>query len=174
MSILSTRKGRLMAAPVVAAAVAAVAFPLAAGASATPEKPAHQHHQSQSQLERNKKTVVDFYTLAENEGQPELAVKKYVGDEYIQHSPLSKKDGPEDFIERMHSFRQQYPQMHTDIRTVIAEGDKVVTHSLITTEPGKPGVVAADIFRLDHGKIVEHWDIIQAFPTDSPNPHAMF
>jgi predicted SnoaL-like aldol condensation-catalyzing enzyme len=34
--------------------------------------------------------------------------------------------------------------------------------------------VAADFFRLDSGKIVEHWDVMQPFPESSVNDHPMF
>ncbi len=31
-----------------------------------------------------------------------------------------------------------------------------------------------DFFRLEDGKIVEHWDVLQPFPAESANDHPMF
>jgi predicted SnoaL-like aldol condensation-catalyzing enzyme len=31
-----------------------------------------------------------------------------------------------------------------------------------------------DIFRIENGKIAEHWDVIQEVPEKSANPHPMF
>jgi predicted SnoaL-like aldol condensation-catalyzing enzyme len=120
-------------------------------------------------LERNKQTVVEFYELAFNGKQPEQAVEKYVGKEYIQHNPQAP-DGPEAFI----GFVKAFPEASVDIRHVVAEGDMVVTHSLLKFTPDDRGTVAADLFRLEDGKVVEHWDVLQSFPEDSANPHPMF
>lgn len=38
-------------------------------------------------LERNKKTVIDFYDLMFNRCRPAEAIEKYSGDTYIQHNP---------------------------------------------------------------------------------------
>ena len=40
-----------------------------------------------SDLERNKETVVAFFTRAYNDHEPEDAVAKHVGSQYIQHNP---------------------------------------------------------------------------------------
>ena len=68
----------------------------------------------------------------------------------------------------------QFPKLSIDIKRVVAEGDIVVTHGLIKTSPDDPGTVAADFFRLEDGKIVEHWDVLQPFPETSANDHPMF
>jgi predicted SnoaL-like aldol condensation-catalyzing enzyme len=126
------------------------------------------------QLERNKATVVAYYTTAFNDQKPEEAVAKYGGPEYIQHNP-SAADGFQAFIDFVHAFTKQYPQLHVDIKRVIAECDLVVTHSHLTLGPTDRGSAVADIFRLNRdGKVVEHWDVIQAVPATSANDNTMF
>src|SRR6266516_1284748 len=119
--------------------------------------------------ERNKRTVVEFYEVAFNGKQPEQAVEKYVGSEYIQHNPQAP-DGPDAFIR----FVKSFPEADVDIRSVFADGEMVVTHSLLKFTPDDRGTVAADFFRLEDGKVVEHWAVLQPFPEDSANPHPMF
>ena len=61
------------------------------------------------------------------------------------------------------------------IRRVVAEGDIVVTHSLLKfSSDDERGTVAADFFRVEDGKVVEHWDVLQPFPEESANEHPMF
>jgi predicted SnoaL-like aldol condensation-catalyzing enzyme len=120
-------------------------------------------------LEQNKRTVVEYYELAFNGKEPEQAVEKYVGSRYIQHNPQAP-DGPEAFI----AFVRAFPELSVDIRRVMAEGDMVVTHSLVRFTTDDPGSVAADFFRLEDGKVVEHWDVLQPWPQESANPHPMF
>jgi predicted SnoaL-like aldol condensation-catalyzing enzyme len=126
------------------------------------------------QLERNKATVVAYYTTAFNDQKPEEAVAKYGGPEYIQHNPQAA-DGFQAFIDFVNGFTAQYPQLHVDIKRVIAECDLVVTHSHLTLSPTDRGSAVADIFRLNRdGKVVEHWDVIQAVPETSANDNTMF
>jgi predicted SnoaL-like aldol condensation-catalyzing enzyme len=122
-----------------------------------------------SDLEQNKRTVVEYYELAFNGKEPEQAVEKYVGSQYIQHNPQAP-DGPEAFI----AFVRAFPELSVDIRRVMAEGDMVVTHSLVKFTADDPGSVAADFFRLEDGKVVEHWDVLQPWPPESANAHPMF
>ena len=53
----------------------------------------------------------------------------------------------------------------------------VVTHSHLDLEPGNPdnpGRALADYFRLEAGKVVEHWDVIQDVPKHAASPNGMF
>ena len=74
-----------------------------------------------SDLERNKRVVVDYYQTAFN-GDPEKAVADHFGPRYIQHNP-DAADGPEAFIGFVRWLRGEYPNLKLDIKRVIAEGD---------------------------------------------------
>jgi predicted SnoaL-like aldol condensation-catalyzing enzyme len=124
-------------------------------------------------LEKNKETVRAFYELAFNDKEPEEAVERYVGSRYTQHNPAAG-DGPGPFIEFVNAYAGQFPELHVDIKRVIAEGDLVVTHSLIRTSSDDRGTAAADIFRLEDGKVVEHWDVLQPVPETAANDNTMF
>jgi predicted SnoaL-like aldol condensation-catalyzing enzyme len=122
--------------------------------------------------EQNKSVVVDYYQTA-FAGEPEKAVRDHFGDRYVQHNPQAA-DGPEAFIGFVHWLRGEYPELQLEIKRVIAEGDLVVTHSHLVLTPGQPGQALADFFRLEDGKVVEHWDVIQDIPESSANANTMF
>jgi len=124
-------------------------------------------------LDVNKQTVSDFYKLAFNDHNPAKAVEKYVGKTYTQHNP-TVADGPQAFIDFVNGFYATNPNLHVEIKRLIAEGDLVVTHVLITTSETDRGLAAMDIFRLEGGKIVEHWDVVQPVPDKPANNNGMF
>lgn len=117
--------------------------------------------------------AVDFLQTSFNEGEPEKAVKEYVGDKYIQHNP-QVGDGADAFIGFVQSFRGQFPEMHLEVKRTITQDDMVVTHSHLVLKPGGPGVAVADFFRFQGDKLVEHWDVIQNIPDDAANSNSMF
>jgi predicted SnoaL-like aldol condensation-catalyzing enzyme len=123
--------------------------------------------------EENKQTVIDFYTTAFNEKKPEEAVERYLGSQYIQHNPQAG-DGPEAFVQFVRWYAGEHPELSVEIKRAIAEGDLVMTHSLLKTSPEDRGTAAADIFRLEDGKIVEHWDVLQPVPETAANENTMF
>src|SRR5207244_6448988 len=112
------------------------------------------------------KTARDYYALAFNQRKPEQAVEKYVAPYYRQHNPQAA-DGPKAFIDFVHYLATTFPEFRLEIKRIIAEGDLVVTHSRLVRSPGDRGQALADFFRLENGKIVEHWDVIQDVPERS-------
>jgi predicted SnoaL-like aldol condensation-catalyzing enzyme len=49
-----------------------------------------------------------------------------------------------------------------------------VVHSHFKPEPSDRGEAIADIFRVQDGKLVEHWDVVQSIPPRSANGNTMF
>ena len=123
-------------------------------------------------LEANKKTVVEFYEAALNKKDFEAA-SKFFGPKYIQHNP-GAQDGPEGFKAFLAFLREKFPNSHSEIKKVFAEGDYVILHVHAVREPGTRGRAIVDIFRLEDGKIVEHWDVAQDIPEKMPHNNGMF
>lgn len=123
--------------------------------------------------EENKRRVVAYYNMAFNEKQPAEAVAMYVGSAYTQHNPQAP-DGPAAFIRFVNDFATQFPGSSLEIKRAVAEGDVVVTHSLLKISPDDRGTAAADFFRLEDGRIVEHWDVLQPVPATAANDNTMF
>ena len=144
---------------IVAALMFAFALALAAPAGA-------------ADLEANKKTVVEFYEAGLNKKDFEAA-SKYFGPKYIQHNP-GAQDGTEGFKAFLAFLRDKFPNSHSEIKKVFAEGDYVILHVHAVREPGTRGRAIVDIFRLENGKIVEHWDVAQDIPEKMPHNNGMF
>jgi predicted SnoaL-like aldol condensation-catalyzing enzyme len=127
--------------------------------------------QAQS-LEANKRNVVEFYNLALNEKNFEAA-SKYLGPRYIQHNPTAP-DGAEGLKGFIGFLRDKFPQSRSEIKRVFADGDFVIVHVHSVREPGTRGRAIIDLFRLENGKIVEHWDVVQDVPEKAANSNGMF
>jgi len=122
--------------------------------------------------EANKKNVVEFYNKALNDKDFEAA-SRYLGPRYTQHNP-SAADGPEGLKAFLGFLRDKFPKSHSEIKRVFAEGDYVILHVHAVREPGTRGRAIVDIFKLENGKVVEHWDVAQDVPEKAANQNGMF
>ncbi|MGS1007225.1 nuclear transport factor 2 family protein [Achromobacter anxifer] len=129
-------------------------------------------HASAEQEAANKAAVLAFYEKGLNQKDADAALK-YVGDRYVQHNP-NAADGPEGFRKFIAFLRDKFPQSRSEIKRVFTDGDYVILHVHAVRQPGDRGSAIIDIFRLEQGKIVEHWDAVQPIPEQSANPNGMF
>ncbi len=123
-------------------------------------------------LEQNKKIVVDFYEKAINQKDFEAA-SKHFGPRYTQHNPVAA-DGPEGLKAFLQFLKENFPSSKSEIKRVFADGDYVILHVHAVREPGARGSAIVDIFKLENGKIVEHWDVVQPIPEKAANSNGMF
>jgi predicted SnoaL-like aldol condensation-catalyzing enzyme len=137
-----------------------------------PLPPRHASTAAHSTQEANKRTVLAFYESAVNHADPEAAAG-YLGARYIQHNP-SIADGVDGFMMFARELRQRFPKVRGEVKRVFADGDFVILHVHAQREPEEAGIAIVDIFRLEHGRIVEHWDVRQPIPPTAANRNGMF
>ena len=129
-------------------------------------------HAQTAQQEANKKTVLEFYEAGIN--QKDFAkASPYFGPRYTQHNP-NAADGPDGFKRFIEFLRDKFPNSHSEIKQVFADGDYVILHVHAVREPGTRGSAIVDIFKLENGKVVEHWDVVQPIPEQAANSNGMF
>ena len=115
----------------------------------------------------NKEIVLDVLKRAFIDRDPTV-VEQYFAANYKQHNPVIP-DGPS-------AIAQLIPTLTAltyEPGMAVADGELVMVHGRYTGWGPKP-MVAVDIFRVENGKVVEHWDVLQeevlASATASGNP----
>ncbi len=121
----------------------------------------------------NKELVRSFYEQVFIKHQAEEGAKKYLAPDYIQHNPYVPT-GRQSFIDYFVNFFKTNPDARSEIKRIIGEGNLVVVHAHSKVNKKDRGLAVVDIFRVENGKIVEHWDVLQAIPEKSSNTNTMF
>ncbi len=121
----------------------------------------------------NKEIAVAFFRMMFQDRDVDEAVRRYVGPTYTQHNPYMQ-DGVGPMVDFFPRYFEQHPQAIVEIKCVIAEGDLVMIHNLWRDSPEDRGQAVVDIFRIEDGKIVEHWDVSQEIPENPANKNGMF
>jgi len=125
---------------------------------------------SLNQNASNKKMVADFYQSLFGDKNT-AAIDQYIGDTYIQHNP-ALPDGKDALKKAVGGWFKGQPKDTVDVRHLGADGNFVYIHT--KSKMGNKTVSILDIFRVENGKITEHWDIMQEVPAKSANAHPMF
>ncbi len=108
-----------------------------------------------SDLSGRKAVVVEALTRAFNERDFSV-LEAWWSPEYIQHNPFipPKRDGLRGFVEALPKDRRY------EHGRVFADGEFVIVHGRYIGG-GNKTLVAADFFRFENDKVVEHWDVLQ-------------
>ena len=138
------------------------------------------HAESEEVEEANKQVVLTYFQEGINNRNLD-ALDAIVAEDWIAHNP-TEPNGLEGLKAVFGGFFEQFPEIHADTKRLLADGNLVVAHNHYTlTEADRgndfaPGSGATfDIFRLEDGVIVEHWDVLQRpVPETSANGNSMF
>ena len=104
------------------------------------------------------------------------AFREWVHPDYIQHDPNSAT-GRDGTIAALDAHMKRNPRMSHDVKRVIyGEDGLVAVHYHFRREPEDRGLAVIDIFRIENGYLVEHWDIMQPVPdpATAKNQNGMF
>ncbi len=111
---------------------------------------------SKTILEQNKALVLEAFDTLFNK-RDYAAAERFWSDRYIQHSAhiAPGRNGLFDLI------RTVPETLRYECQLILAEGDYVIAHGRFSGH-GRPAAwVAADIVRIEDGKLAEHWDVLQ-------------
>ena len=120
----------------------------------------------------NKDVVLAFYEAAINRQDADAALA-YVGPTYTQHNPRAP-DGVAGLKGFLGYLKANAAGQKATVKRVVVQGDLVVLHVHSVPAAGGAGMAIVDIFRVDAGKIVEHWDVMQPVPDTAAHANGMF
>ncbi len=122
------------------------------------------------QLAANKKLVFDMWRAIIQGAHTELAPKYFTKD-YIQHNPnvATGRDAMVAYMKATRPVRPIDPTITFPVIAIMAEGDLVMVATVShAPDPQAPDQKVAgthfDLFRIENGKIAEHWDSVAKDP----------
>jgi predicted SnoaL-like aldol condensation-catalyzing enzyme len=128
--------------------------------------------------QQNTAVVLAYLDTVFNKHEVEQAFRLYVAPQYQQHNP-AVADGHEAAMQALtHYTHELYPELRQEVLRTVAQGDLVAVHSryikhAADRSSGK-AQEAVDIFRLEHGRIAEHWDVVQDVQSRPVNGNSIF
>ena len=157
--VKSIRAWLFLAAALIAAGAAQGQVPVAAN-------PDHEQMLASvdPKLAANKRLVYDFWREVFEGGHMEFA-EKYLSESYIQHNP-TVPTGRAGFVAFFEKFAKPKPieaRVKAPLVAIVAEGDRVILSFVREApDPKDPSMKYTttwfDMFRIEGGKIAEHWD----------------
>ncbi len=127
---------------------------------------------AQDTAQENKQLLAAFG--AEVFGSKDLSnLEKYMHQNYIQHNPIVPQ-GLDGFKQFFADWFAAVPDWNYTLNKIVAEGDTVWAYGTYSgTQKGdwlgipathqQYQINAVDIFRIENGKLAEHWDVIDIY-----------
>ena len=111
---------------------------------------------SQTIQDRNKALVLEAFDTLFNT-RDYVAAERFWSERYIQHSAHIPpgRDGLFNLVRGLPSA------LRYDNRVILAEGDYVIAHGRFSGNGRPRSWIAADVVRIEDGKLAEHWDVLQ-------------
>ena len=111
---------------------------------------------NQTTQEKNKALVLDAFDTLFNR-RDYAAAERYWSPNYIQHSAHIEpgRDGLFNLI------RNAPNTLRYEHQLIVAEGDYVIAHGRFSGHGPPVPWIAADIVRIENGRLAEHWDVLQ-------------
>ena len=106
--------------------------------------------------ETNKKLVLDAFDTLFNK-RDYAAAEKYWAADYIQHS-AHIEPGREGLF---NLIRNAPDTLRYEHQVIVGEGDYVIIHGRFSGNGRPVAWIAADIVRIENGRLAEHWDVLQ-------------
>ena len=118
------------------------------------------------QEQKNAEVITDFVQNLMNNHNFEYVLEHYNDSAYTQHN-RNLPDKVTGLVGFLQEFVEDYPEYSYDVKHIYVDGDYVIFHSHATLNKDdrgndEKGMNIIDTWRLENGRIVEHWDSIQA------------
>ncbi len=124
------------------------------------------------QEERNLQAVLDFYQVVIN-GQHYDRAADFLDDGYVQHKP-EVETGPEGVLDFVRWVYSQSPDHKARVVRSFVDGDYVILHVHIMNGVEAENIAVMDIFRVEDGRLMEHWDVASPVPEAAKNVNGVF
>lgn len=124
-----------------------------------------------TQLETNQQIAITAYQRIFGDLDVS-AVDEFMSEGFIQHNPTLPDglEGVKAVVQMLSS--QGMPKQKVVFKHVVAQGDVVILHS--RNEMGGKEWRFIDIYRIENGKLAEHWDAMMEMPDVPANDNPMF
>lgn len=119
----------------------------------------------------NKEIVVEAYQRTFGDLDV-AAIDEFFSEDFKQHNPTIA-DGPEGVKELVRTLSAQgVKKQKIEFKHIIAEGDVVILHSRYEMAGAEWRFI--DIYRVENGRLAEHWDAMMQMPEARANSNSMF